>query len=131
MALRKKLLAAGLGLGIVLAWIDVQPAVAAQRVVIVRPWYAHPWYGYTWRPGWRPYYVVPQPATGEVKINTHEKRDTVYVDGGYAGQTDKLKKFSLLAGNHLIEIRDVSGQVIFHQTISVILDRTTEIKLNG
>ena len=73
-------------------------------------------------------YVVPRQVTGDVKIDTHQKTDMVYVDGGFAGQTGNLKKFDLAPGNHDIEIRDAAGQTIFHQTVAVLAGRTTDIK---
>ena len=134
MKVRKGFLAIALGMGIITATIDVQPA-AARPVVIVRPayrfgFYGPAFYGPAWYgPAWGPAYVVPQKLTGDVKIDTHIKQAAVYVDGGFAGQTDKLKKFSLQPGNHDIEIRDAAGQTLFHQTIAVIADKTADIKL--
>jgi hypothetical protein len=133
MKVRKSILAMALGIGVVLAAFDVQTA-SARPVIIVRPSYGFGFYGPAWYgygPAWRPAYVVPQRITGDVKIDTHQKQDMVYVDGGFAGQTGNLKKFSLQPGNHDIEIRDAGGMTIFHQTVAVISDRTTEIKLNS
>ena len=62
---------------------------------------------------------------------THQKQDMVYIDGGFAGQTGKSKKFSLRPGNHDLEIRNSFGQTIYHQTVAVISDQTTEIKVNS
>jgi hypothetical protein len=39
-----------------------------------------------------------RPATGEVKLDTHLKDASVYVDGGYVGQSE-FKKFRP-SGNH-------------------------------
>lgn len=98
--------------------------------VIVRPYrfYGPGWYGY-WGPGWypRPAYAIG-PATGEVKIDTHMKNASVYVDGGYVGPIDKFKKFQLVPGNHDVELRDLSGQTIMKQRVQVILDKTVEIR---
>jgi len=44
-------------------------------------------------------------VAAEVKPNTHVKGDSIYVDGGYAGETTKLKN-DLRPGNHDIEVRD-------------------------
>jgi len=126
----------GLAIGIVAAAIDVEPA-AARPVIFVRPsygfgFYGPAWYGPAWYgPAWAPAYVVPRRVTGDVKIDTHQKQDLVYVDGGFAGQTGNLKKFELRPGNHDIEIRNAEGQTVFHETVAVISDRTTEIKLNS
>jgi hypothetical protein len=131
MKVRKGFLAVALGIGVIAATVAVQPA-SARPVIIVRPAYGFGFYGPAWygyRPAWRPAYVVPQRVTGDVKIETHQKQDMVYVDGGFAGQAGNLKKFSLQPGNHDIEIRDGNGMTVFHQTIAVISDRTTEIKL--
>lgn len=131
MRVRKSLLAMGLAIGIVAAAIDVQPA-AARPVFIVRPSYGFGFYGPAWYgPAWGPTYVVPRRVTGDVKIDTHQKQDMVYVDGGFAGQTAKLKKFTLQPGNHDIEVRNAEGQTVFHETVAVISDKTTEIKLNS
>ena len=104
------------------------------RAVIVRPSYAYGWYGgyYSpwWGPAWGPAYVVPRANTGEVKIVTHMKEALVYVDGGYAGSAGKLKHFDLTPGNHNIELRDPSGQVLFHQQVQVIRDKTAEIHVD-
>jgi hypothetical protein len=129
MRIRKSILAAALGIGVIAAALDVQTA-AARPVIIVRPSYGFGFYGPAWYgPAWRPAYVIPQRITGDVKIETHQKQDMVYVDGGFAGQTGNLKKFSLQPGNHDIEIRNADGMTIYHQTVAVISDRTTEIKL--
>lgn len=130
MKVRKGFLAAVLGLGVIVA-AGVQQA-EARPVIVVRPsygfgFYAPVWYG----PAWGPTYVVPRRVTGDIKIDTHEKQDMVYVDGGFAGQTGSLKKFDLQPGNHDIEVRDAAGQTIFHQTVAVLADKTTDIKLNS
>ena len=131
MRIRKSILAVALGIGVVAAAFDVQTA-SARPVIIVRPSYGFGFYGPAWYgPAWGPTYVVPRRMTGDVKIDTHQKQDMVYVDGGFAGQTSNLKKFTLQPGNHDIEIRDAEGMTIYHQTIAVISDRTTEIKLNS
>src|SRR5580692_7959181 len=44
------------------------------------PYYPYPAYGY-----------APRASTGNVKIDTKIKNGTIYVDGGYAGATGKLK----------------------------------------
>ena len=83
-----------------------------------------------WYDGFGPAYAFPpRPLTGEVKIVSRIKGDSIYVDGGFAGVTGKLKHFDLNPGNHDIEIRDPGGRVIFQQRVQVIADRTIEIKL--
>jgi hypothetical protein len=62
-----------------------------------------------------------------VKVVSRIKGDSIYVDGGFAGTTGKLKHFDLSPGNHDIEIRDPSGRTVFQQRVQVIAGRTTEI----
>ena len=126
-----------------------EPA-AAQRFVLrgpvfVRPyprpyygygyWYGPNWYGPNWYgPGWYypggRTYLVPRPNLGKVKIVSKLKDLSVYVDGGFAGVTGKLKEFGLSPGNHDIELRDPGGRTIFRERVQVILDKTTEIRPN-
>ena len=96
--------------------------VPAQRFVVVRPfgWY-DPWWAYG------PYAYVPAQYTGEVKITTERKDARIYVDGGFAGRADKLKKFPLQAGNHNIELRDSDGRTFYQERVQVIAGKTTKI----
>ena len=116
----------------------VRPYVRPYAPVIVRPYVVRPypyfyygygpgWYGYNWGPGW--YYPSRQAATGEVKIDTHLKNASIYVDGGYVGPIEKFKKFDLIPGNHEIELRDVLGQTILQETVQVLVGETVEIKM--
>jgi len=66
---------------------------------------------------------------GTVKIQTRLKDAGIYVDGGFAGMTGKLKEFSLQPGNHDIEVRNDSGQTLFHERIQVLLGKTVEVRL--
>ena len=139
MKIRKGLLATTLGGTVALATAFV-PQASAQRVVVVRPYvgyrvfygpsfYGPSFYGPRWvYPG--PTYVVG-PATGEVKIDTKSKTDTIYVDGGYIGTTHDMKKFSLRPGNHDIEVRDASGYSLFHERVQVLIGKTVDIRMNG
>jgi hypothetical protein len=70
--------------------------------------------------------IYPTTPQGEVKIETAVKGESIYVDGGYAGMTGKLKKFALRPGNHLIEVRDASGRDVF-ENVRVLDGRTVEI----
>ncbi|HEY2383333.1 MAG TPA: hypothetical protein VGK48_19330 [Terriglobia bacterium] len=71
----------------------------------------------------------PQPRlSGKVKIDTKRKDVMVYVDGGFAGRIKDLKKFSLPAGNHDIELRDTKGQTIFKEQVQVIPQETVEVR---
>jgi hypothetical protein len=118
----------------------VQPASAQRfiyrRPLIVRPYYGYGyWYGPGWGygPGWYypygpAYAFPPRPATGELKILTKVKGDSIYVDGGFAGVTGKLKHFDLSPGAHDIEIRTSSGRSIFQQRVQVIMGRTIEVR---
>src|SRR5262245_31323032 len=114
MKLRKSLYLFSIAVTLVVALTYVQPAGAAIRPVVIRPYHSFvvgPGWDYGWpRAYWGPSYVVV-PQAGEVKIDTHMKDASIYVDGGYAGQTAKLKDFDLRPGNHDIEIRDAEGAV--------------------
>ncbi len=107
-------------------------AAPSGQVVIVRGfygprwWYGPGWGWYGWYGPWGPPYVAV-PVTGTVKIKTHDKNAAVYVDGGYAGLTAKLKKFALRPGNHDIELRDSRGHTFYQERIQVIAGRTIEI----
>jgi hypothetical protein len=57
------------------------------------------------------------------------KDASVYVDGGFAGTTAKVKNFALQTGNHDIEIRNAAGQTLFHDRVHVLAGKTTQIKL--
>ena len=102
--------------------------------VIVRPYsYWGPSWGAYWGPRyyWGPgYYAYPYsyPQTGEVKINTHLKDASVYVDGGFVGRISKFKKFWLAPGSHNIELRDLSGHSFFTQRVTVVLNKTVELR---
>jgi hypothetical protein len=113
-----------------------QPA-SAQRFIRIMPIFVQPYYGfgYGYGPSWYyPWqgsaYFVPRSGLGEVKIVTKTKDESIYVDGGFAGVTGKLKHFDLSPGNHDIELRDPSGKTIFQQRVQVIMDRTVEIRPN-
>jgi PEGA domain len=126
MKIRKASMAMALGLAVIAGAVMVPRADAASRV-IVRP--AFGFYGgpYYYRP-WRPAYIYPAAPRGDVKIETAIKGESIYVDGGYAGLTGKLKKFSLAPGNHFIEVRDAGGRDVFENTVRVLNGRTVEIR---
>jgi PEGA domain len=65
--------------------------------------------------------------TGEVKITTERKDARIYVDGGFAGRADKLKKFPLQTGNHNLELRDSDGRTFYQERVQVIAGKTTRI----
>jgi hypothetical protein len=123
---RKLMLAAP----IALATLLVPAASAAQGVVVVGGGFYRPYGPAWWGPGWYgpaygPYAVVPY--TGQVKIKTNDKNAAVFVDGGYAGQAAKLKKFALRPGTHDIELRDPSGHAFYQERVQVIPGKTLEI----
>lgn len=118
-----------------LAVLMLAPMASAQRHsrVIVRgglgfygPGFYGPYWGGYWGGPYR-YYYEGGPATGEVKIQTPAKDALVYVDGGYAGLSGKLRHFNLAAGDHNIELRDPSGKAFFQERIQVIPGKTIDI----
>ena len=128
MKIRKGLLAMGIAAGLLLT-MGMAPRADAARLIV------RPGFGFYYGPGpgwyrpWGPSYVLaPQPATGDVKINSEMKGASVYVDGGFAGVTGKLKKFALRPGNHQLEIRDAGGNIIYGNTIHVIAGKTIDVK---
>ena len=122
------------GLTLMVAMVALPQIGAAQRIV-VRPYGYYGYYGAGWGPTfYQPYYYYPRvvvaaPRVGEVKIQTHLKDASVYVDGGFVGRTGKLKNFSLQPGNHDVEVRDLAGRMLFHDRVNVLAGRTVEIKL--
>ncbi len=117
--------------------ISAPPASAAVRVgfgyrggigigVYGGGWY--PGWGYGW--GYGPagygfgYYGSP---AGHVKIDTPDKSAAVFVDGGYVGPVAKNKKFPLRPGNHVVELRDPNGQVVYSEQVNVMRGRTVDI----
>jgi hypothetical protein len=93
------------------------PPLPPQAPVYNSPYSNYPNYGF-----------APRIRMGKVKIDTKIKNGSVYVDGGLAGATRKLKKFSIAAGNHDIELRDSTGHTAFKERVQVIAGRTVEIK---
>jgi hypothetical protein len=118
-----------------LALLTLAPAASAGgRGFFVRPYYhlyAYPSWGWGFGPWYGPYWwgggYYPYPRTGEVKIETKEKGNSIYIDGGYAGVTGKLKNFRLKPGNHTIELRSPSGQKIYQERVYVIPGKTLKI----
>ena len=142
MRIRKGLFTAAIALTLIMTKLDVPQATAAQRVVVVRPYrvyrpvwgptfYYPSWYypySYPYSYGWHQVYIAA-PRMGTVKIQTHLKEAGIYVDGGFAGMTGKLKEFSLQPGNHDIEVRNASGQTLFHERVQVLLGKMVEVRL--
>ncbi|MGB6430894.1 MAG: hypothetical protein WBF06_09915 [Candidatus Acidiferrales bacterium] len=67
-------------------------------------------------------------GTGHVKLDMQAKDALVYVDGGYAGLSGKLKNFPLKAGAHDIELRDPSGHTFYQERVNVLPGRTVDIE---
>ena len=132
MKVKKGLLAMGFA-GALMATMAMAPRADAAGRVFVRPGFgfyyapAPAYYGPGWYRPWGPRWYVAGPVTGDVKINTPVKGDSIYVDGGFVGQTGKLKKFSLPPGNHRIEVRDGDGRDVYRNTIHVIAGRDVDI----
>ena len=124
MTVKKGLLAVGMAAA--LATMAVPSANAAVRVVVGPSvgFYGPSWYYRPWGPT---YLAAPIPRSGDIKIHAGIKGESIYVDGGFAGLTGKLKKFSLQPGNHQIEIRDAEGRVIYRNTVRVIAGQTVDI----
>ena len=78
-----------------------------------------PWYGSRYYP------VSP---VGQVQILTKQKGNQIFVDGGFAGRTGELKKFSLRTGTHTIELRNAKGQSFYKEQINVISGKKLKIQ---
>ncbi|MBI4165594.1 MAG: hypothetical protein HY508_07665 [Acidobacteria bacterium] len=128
-----------------LVLMTLAPVASARNrgAVVVRPYYyrvyPYPYYGWgygPYSPWWGPWpghygpYYYAEPTTGEVKIETKLKGYPIYVDGGYAGVTGKLKKFRLQPGNHTIAIRDVDNRPVYEERVYVIAGKTIKIYAN-
>jgi hypothetical protein len=108
-----------------LAFVTFIPAASAQRgyfgVGYGPGFYPGGYYGYG--PGYYP--VSP---VGEVQLLTKLKGDQIFVDGGFAGRTGELKKFSLRTGTHTLEFRNSNGQSYFKEQINVITGKKLRIQ---
>ena len=113
------------------------PVASAQRgrvaIAYGGGWYGPGWYGPGYGYGWYgpgPGFYGPRyygPAPGKVKIVTNFKGNSIYVDGGFAGYTGKLKKFDLRPGPHQIEVRDASGHAFYAERVDVLMGKTLDI----
>ena len=130
--MRKTMRIASLALGIAMTGgllMSMAPTASAQRVsgrvVIVerRPFYGpfFPYY-YDYYP-YPPYYAANY---GEIKIATHQKDASVYIDGGFAARVRDAKRFALRPGNYNVELRDSDGQTIAQEEVAVTLGHTTK-----
>jgi hypothetical protein len=97
--------------------------IIRRRVIVAEPFYPYyPWGDY-------PRYYAPA-NYGEVKIETHRKDLSVYIDGGYAAEIRKDKKFTPRPGNHQIELRDSDGQTVYQEQVAVTIGRTTKLQVS-
>jgi hypothetical protein len=78
--------------------------------------------------GYGPWYGQGYSQVGEVQILTKQKGNQIFVDGGFAGRTGELKKFSLRTGTHTIELRNVKGQSYYKEQINVISGKKLKIQ---
>jgi hypothetical protein len=119
----------------VLALVTFVPVASARgfygggRVFVGGGFYGGGFYGPGWGWGGYPYYGPGYygPPLGEVQLKTHDKDNSVFVDGGYAGHTGELKDFGLVPGTHTIELRASNGAPFFHEQINVIAGKTVKI----
>ena len=94
--------------------------IIVNRVPFFDPFFAYPY----------PYpYPYVQSNYGEVKLDTHQKNASVYIDGGYAGTTPKNKQFALRPGNHQIELRNSDGQTLYQEQVAITVGHTTKVKV--
>jgi hypothetical protein len=114
------------------------PVASAQRRAMVYGggWYGPGFYGPGYGVGWYgpgPGFYGPRyygPSPGKVKIVTNVKGNSIYVDGGFAGYTGKLKNFALRPGPHQIEVRDNSGHAFYTERVDVLMGKTVDIHPN-
>lgn len=72
-----------------------------------------------------PYVIAPN--VGEVKIDTHVKDASVFINGNYAGRVGQLKTMTMLAGNYSIEIRE-PGRPPFDAPIFVVAGKSIKLR---
>jgi len=121
----------------VLALVTFVPVASARgfygggRVFVGGGFYGPGFYGF-YGPGWG-WWGYPYgtgyygPGLGQIQLKTHDKDESVFVDGGYAGRTGELKNFALVPGTHTIELRASNGVSFFHEQINVIAGKTVKI----
>jgi len=139
MKFKKGLFAAAAALALLVTLLPVSQAEAAGRfggrvfvgggfggrVYFGPSFYPYPYYYSYWG---QPYYSVA-PNAGDVKIESHVKGASIYVDGGFAGVTGKTNKFPLQPGIHDIQVKDPAGNTMFQNKVQVLVGKTVEIKL--
>lgn len=113
----------------------VPPVASARGRVIIGGgfgYYGRGFYGPAWGGWYGPYLGYPNgyyhaSNSGDVKIETHVKGNSIFVDGGFAGITGKLKKFPLRPGTHTIELRGPNSRTFYQERIEVIRGRMLKI----
>jgi hypothetical protein len=107
----------------------VPVASAKQPRIIIRGGFGYPvWFYPYWGPSYIYTYPVPVTNTGELKIKAPMPGASIYVDGGFVGVTDKVKKIPLPAGTHEIQLRDPDGEILYQESVEIIAGRTTQIQ---
>jgi len=102
-----------------------QTSAQRRRVIIVESFHHYyPWGFYPYSYGPYGYYGG---YYGEVKIDTHRKDLSVFIDGGFAANTKDDKKFTLRPGNHDIELRGPEGQTVVRENVAVTVGKTTKL----
>ena len=89
-----------------------------------RPYLFDPWFFSPFARGFATGFAY-QANMGEVKIQTRHKAAWVYIDGGLAGQADRLKSMWLDPGVYSLEMRD--GNRNYTQRIYVLSGKTLRI----
>lgn len=133
--MRKTMRIASLALGTAMSTgllLSMAPTASAQRVrnrvVIVQRPFVGPFfpYYYDYHP-YAPYYAANYGNYGQVKISTHQKNASIYIDGGFAARVKDAKRFALKPGNHDVELRNSDGQTIAQENVAVTLGHTTKL----
>ena len=97
--------------------------------IIIRGGFGYPvWFSPYWGPNYIYTYPVPIIYTGELKIKAPMPGASVYVEGGFVGVTDKVKKIPLPAGTHEVQLRDPDGRTFYQESVAIIAGRTTQIQ---
>jgi hypothetical protein len=118
---------------VLLGFLTLAPLASARPRVIIRGgfgggWGYPGWYDPYW--GWGPgYYPGPESYMGDVKIKNSTPGESIYVDGGFVGVTDKVKKIPLAPGTHSLELRASDGNILFQENVHVTAGRTVDIHL--
>lgn len=123
--------------GLTLTMVPVASAQRVRGVIVFRSTPSPSYYGYRYYPAYPYYYGYgyrypvygPVETVGYVKLKTELKDAMVYVDGGYAGRAGDRSKFALTPGTHDIELRDSDRRVIDRERVSVLLGKTTKVRL--